>query len=118
MNRLRLFVAVLALGVSGGLAHAQMTAQDARTEGEAIGTGVRDTTNGTILANGAEANVPTFAGTTFPTLDYVDDPTGLPTAGEAARYQQDYKTVVDPYRKVVDPATIDLSAASAIGWAA
>lgn len=114
MNRLRILAAVLALGVSGGLAHAQMTAQDARTEGEAIGTGVRDSTNGSILANGAEANVPTFAGTTFPTLDYVDDPTGLTTAGEAARYQQDYKTVVDPYRKVVDPATIDLSSASAI----
>ena len=114
MNRLRILVAVLALGVSGGLAHAQMTAQDARTEGEAIGTGVRDSTNGSILANGAEANVPTYAGTDFPTLDYVEDPTGLSTAGEAARYQQDYQTVVDPYRKVVDPATIDLSSATAI----
>ena len=114
MNRLRLLAAVLALGVSGGLAHAQMAAQDARAEGEAIGTGVRDTTNGSILANGAEANVPTYAGTDFPALDYVDDPTGLSTAGEAARYQQDYQTVVDPYRKVVDPATIDLSSATAI----
>lgn len=114
MNRLPFLAAVLALVVSGGFAHAQMTAQDARSQGEAIGTGVRDTTNGSILANGAEANVPTYAGTDFPTLDYVDDPTGLSTAGEAARYQQDYQTVVDPYRKVVDPATIDLSSATAI----
>ena len=38
----------------------------------------------------------------------------MSAAGEAQRYQQDYQVVVDPYRKVVDPATIDLSAASAI----
>ena len=51
----------------------------------------------------------------MPSLDYADDVVGLTTAGEAQRYQQDYRVVVDPYRKVVDPATIDLSAASAIG---
>ena len=114
MKGFRLLAITLSLAVSGGFAHAQMTGQDARAEGEAIGTGVRDSTNGAILSNGAEANVPTFAGTNFPTLDYVEDPVGLTAAGEAARYQQDYKVVVDPYRTVVDPATIDLSAASAI----
>ena len=114
MKGFRLLAVTLSLAVSGGFTHAQMTAQDAKAAGEAIGTGVRDSTNSSILANGAEANVPTYAGTDFPTLDYVEDPVGLSAAGEAARYQQDYKVVVDPYRTVVDPATIDLSAASAI----
>ncbi|MEM6409971.1 MAG: conjugal transfer protein TraN [Pseudomonadota bacterium] len=114
MNALRLFIASAALLATGQLAQAQMTSDEARAEGEALGEGVRDSTNDAILASGAEADVPTYAGTDFPSLDYDDDPAGLTTAGEAARYQQDYQVVVDPYRKIVDPATIDLSSASAI----
>ena len=114
MNIRGLALACAVLVVTGQLAHAQMTSSDARAEGEAIGQGVRDATNVSILADGAEANVPTYRGTDFPSLDYADDAVGLTTAGEAQRYQQDYRVVVDPYRKVVDPATIDLSAASAI----
>tara|TARA_B100000745_G_scaffold96116_1_gene60812 strand:- start:13467 stop:15206 length:1740 start_codon:yes stop_codon:yes gene_type:complete len=109
-----LALACAVLVATGQLAHAQMTSADARAEGEAIGEGVRDATNGSILADGAQANVPTYGGTDFPSLEYADDAVGLTTAGEAQRYQQDYRIVVDPYRKVVDPATIDLSAASAI----
>lgn len=114
MNGLRFLIACAALLGTGQLVHAQMTAAEAKAEGEAIGEGVRDSTNSSILANGAEANVPTYAGTDFPTLDYDDDPVGLSTAGEAARYQQDYQVVVDPYRTVFDPATIDLSSAKLI----
>tara|TARA_B100000678_G_scaffold246419_1_gene219253 strand:- start:1143 stop:2876 length:1734 start_codon:yes stop_codon:yes gene_type:complete len=114
VNLRGLALACAALVATGQLAHAQMTSSDARAEGEALGEGVRDATNGSILANGAEAGVPTYGGTSFPSLDYADDAVGLTTAGEAQRYQQDYRVVVDPYRKVVDPATIDLSAASAI----
>ena len=114
MNLRGIALACAALVATGQLAHAQMTSSDARAEGEALGEGVRDATNGSILANGAEAGVPSDGGTSFPSLDYADDAVGLTTAGEAQRYQQDYRVVVDPYRKVVDPATIDLSAASAI----
>jgi conjugal transfer mating pair stabilization protein TraN len=114
MNGLRFLIACVALLGTGQLAHAQMTAAEAKAEGESIGEGVRDSTNSSILANGAEANVPTYAGTDFPSLDYDDDPVGLSTAGEAARYQQDYQVVVDPYRTVFDPATIDLSSAKLI----
>ena len=84
MNGLRFLIACLTLLGTGQLAHAQMTASEARAEGEAIGEGVRDSTNSSILANGAEANVPTYVGTDFPALDYDDDPVGLSTAGEAA----------------------------------
>ena len=114
MNIRGLALACAGLVATDQLAHAQMTSSDARAEGEAIGEGVRDATNGSILADGSEANVPTYAGTDFPSLDYADDAVGLTTAGEAQRYQEDYRVVIDPYRKVVDPATIDLSAASAI----
>lgn len=114
MKLARLAFVCAALVMGGQLAHAQMTSSDARAEGEALGENVRDATNSSILASGAEANVPTYGGTDFPSLDYEDDPVGLSTAGEAARYQQDYQVVIDPYRKVVDPTTIDLSSASAI----
>lgn len=75
---------------------------------------LRDGTNSAILSAGSEASVPGFGGTDIPARRYVDDPKGLTTAGEAQRYQEQYRTVVDPRRKVVDPATIDLSSASAI----
>ena len=107
-------LACAAVLATGQLAHAQMTSVDARSEGETLGQNVRDTTNGSILANGAEAGVPTYGGTDFPSLDYADDAVGLTTAGEAQRYQQDYQVVVNPYRTVVDPTTIDLSSASLI----
>ncbi|MEL6621661.1 MAG: conjugal transfer protein TraN [Pseudomonadota bacterium] len=79
-----------------------------------MGEGVRDSTSDSILASGAEAAVPTYGGTDFPHLDYVEDPVGLSTAGEAQRYAEDYQTVVDPYRTTFDPTTIDLSSAQAI----
>ena len=114
MNGWRFLIACAALAGTGQLAQAQMTSSEARAEGEALGEGVRDATNGTILRSGAESNVPTYAGTDFPTLDYVEDPEGLSTAGEAQRYREEYQVVVDPYRTVFDPATIDLSSAQAI----
>ncbi len=114
MNPVRLSFACLALLASGHLAHAQMTSGDARADGEAMARSLRDGTNSTILSAGSEASVPGFGGTDIPARRYVDDPKGLTTAGEAQRYQEQYRTVVDPRRKVVDPATIDLSSASAI----
>ncbi|MEO0589402.1 MAG: conjugal transfer protein TraN [Pseudomonadota bacterium] len=91
-----------------------MTSSDARIEGEALGEGVRDSTSDSILASGAETDVPTYGGTDFPHLDFVEDPVGLSTAGEAQRYADDYQTVLDPYRTTFDPTTIDLSSAQAI----
>ena len=114
MNGLRLPVVCAALLAIGHVAYAQMTSSEARAEGEALGEEVRDSTNDSILASGAEAEVPTYGGTDFPHLDYVEDPVGLSTAGEAQRYADDYRTVVDPYRTTFDPATIDLSSAQAI----
>ena len=114
MNVVRLLIASFALVATGQQALAQMSSSDARAEGEAIGTGVRDDTSGTILATGAEENVPTFGGTDFPTFDYVEDPVGLSAAGEAQRYQESYQIVVDPYRTTFDPTTLDLSSATAI----
>ncbi|MEL7196813.1 MAG: conjugal transfer protein TraN [Pseudomonadota bacterium] len=114
MNGLPLPVVCAALLATGQLAHAQMTSTEARAEGEALGEEVRDSTSDSILASGAEAEVPTYGGTDFPHLDYVEDPVGLSTAGEAQRYVDDYRTVVDPYRTTFDPTTIDLSSAEAI----
>lgn len=114
MNVVRLLIASFALVATGQQALAQMSSSDARAEGEAIGIGVRDDTSGTILATGAEENVPTFGGTDFPTFDYVEDPVGLSAAGEAQRYQESYQVVVDPYRTTFDPTTLDLSSATAI----
>lgn len=114
MNGVRLLAAGLALAACGHLAYAQMASGDARTEGEAIAKGVRDSSNAGILGNGAPANVPGFEGTDFPQHDFVDDPIGLTAAGEAQRYQDNYRVVIDPYRTIVDPTTIDLSAAQTI----
>lgn len=114
MNGVRLLAAAMALAACGHLAHAQMASGDARSEGEAIAKGVRDSTNAGILGTGAPASVPGFEGTDFPQHDFVDDPIGLTAAGEAQRYQDNYRVVVDPYRTIVDPATIDLSAAQTI----
>ncbi|MEO0699091.1 MAG: hypothetical protein AAFY81_05150, partial [Pseudomonadota bacterium] len=75
---------------------------------------MRDSTSDSILASGAETDVPTYGGTDFPHLDFVEDPVGLSTAGEAQRYADDYQTVLDPYRTTFDPTTIDLSSAQAI----
>ncbi|MEO1489617.1 MAG: hypothetical protein AAFR88_09340, partial [Pseudomonadota bacterium] len=60
MKALRLVLVCAALGMGGQLAHAQMTSSEARAEGEALGEGVRDATKGSILASGAETNVPTY----------------------------------------------------------
>ena len=114
MNGLRASFCCAALLAAGQIAHAQMTSSEARAEGEALGEGARDSTSDSILASGAEAEVPTYGGTDFPHLDYVEDPVGLSTAGEAQRYADDYRTVVDPYRTTFDPTTIDLSSAQAI----
>lgn len=114
MNGARLLAASLALLACGHLAQAQMAPGDARGEGEAIAKGVRDSTNSTILRSGAEASVPGFGGTDFPSYNYVENPEGLTTAGEAQRYQENYRVVTNPYRPVFDPATIDLSSARLI----
>lgn len=114
MNARSLLICCAALLFGGQLAHAQMTPSEARSEGEALGEGVRDSTNDSILASGSEAEVPTYAGTDFPQFDYVEDPIGLSTAGEAQRYQDNYRVIVDPYRTTFDPTTIDLSSARAI----
>lgn len=105
---------LLVLAASGHLAQAQMTSGDAREDGEAMARSLRDGKSSTILSAGSEAKVPGFGGTEIPAKRYVDDPIGLTTAGEAQRYQEQYRTVVDPRRRVFDPATIDLSSASAI----
>lgn len=109
MNGLRILAVSLALAACGHLAHAQMAASDARVEGEAIAKGVRDTTSSGILGNGAAANVPGFQGTDVPSRDYVDDPVGLTAAGEAQRYRDEYRVIVDPYRPRFDSNTVDLS---------
>lgn len=114
MNGARFVAACLVLAACGQLAHAQMATSDARSEGEAIAKGVRDATNSGILTDGQAAAVPGFEGTDFPQFDYVEDPEGLSTAGEAQRYQDNYRVVADPYRTVFDPATIDLSSARLI----
>lgn len=114
MNGARFLAVCLAAAACGHLAHAQMATSDARSEGEAIAKGVRDATNSGILTNGQAAAVPGFEGTDFPQFDYVEDPAGLSTAGEAQRYQDNYRVVADPYRTVFDPATIDLSSARLI----
>jgi conjugal transfer mating pair stabilization protein TraN len=114
VNGARLLAAASALLACGQLAQAQMAAGDARSEGEAIARGVRDSTNAAILGNSSPATVPGFEGTDFPQHDYVDDPVDLTAAGEAQRYQDNYRVVVDPYRTIVDPTTIDLSRAQTI----
>lgn len=114
MNGARFLAACLVLAAFGQLAHAQMATSDARSEGEAIAKGVRDATNSGILSDGQAAAVPGFEGTDFPQFDYVENPAGLSTAGEAQRYQDNYRVVADPYRTVFDPATIDLSSARLI----
>ncbi|WP_179506813.1 MULTISPECIES: conjugal transfer protein TraN [unclassified Sphingomonas] len=91
-----------------------MTSGEARGDAEAMARSVRDRTSTSILKAGNEANVPGFGGTDIPAQRYSDDPIGLTAAGEAQRYQEQYRTVVAPHRKVFDPATIDLSSASAI----
>lgn len=104
MNGARFLAVCLVLAACGQLAHAQMATSDARSEGEAIAKGVRDATNSGILTDGQAAAVPGFEGTDFPQFDYVEDPAGLSTAGEAQRYQDNYRVVADPYRTVFDPA--------------
>ncbi|MGB3796717.1 MAG: conjugal transfer protein TraN [Alteraurantiacibacter sp.] len=90
------------------------TMGEASDDGDAFARQIRDATNDSILASGAENGVPGFEGTDVPGTDFLDDPDGLTAAGEAKRYDPDYQVVIDPYRTRFDPTTIDLSAATTI----
>lgn len=96
-------------------APAQMGQDMARTQGEDIAKSVRDSTSDSILATGAENDVPGFGGTTFSESSYVDDVDGLMDAGEFQRStNSSYGTVINPDRPEFDPTTIDLSSAESI----
>lgn len=114
MTPVRLCLVLLAVAASGQVANAQLTSGEARAQGEALARSVRDDAAAGILRAGSEAEVPGFGGTDIPEQRYADDPVGLTAAGEAERFQEHYRAVIDPHRKVFDPATIDLSSASAI----
>lgn len=108
-------LAAITVLIGSGWALAQSTStSDARGQGEALATDIRDATTDSILSAGSEAQVPGFGGTEFSESRYVDDPDGLTAAGEAQRHDDSYRTIVDPHRPVFDPTTIDLASAESV----
>ncbi len=109
------FLGVMCLSLGSAAALAQATMADGRSDGEDLAKAIRDATSDSILADGAEAGVPGYAGTDFAESAMVDDVAALDTAGELQRSTNPtYSVVVDTTRPRFDPTTIDLSAADAI----
>jgi conjugal transfer mating pair stabilization protein TraN len=106
-----LFAPAALLGA--GMASGQSVA-DIRADAEALARDLRAAAVGTLLADGAETNVPGYQGTDIPASDMADDPDRLTSQGEAQRSGDTYRTVIDPHRPVFDPTTIDLSSARSI----
>ena len=101
--------ALMAAGMASGQSMAEIRAQ-----AEEFAREVRDAAVDTVLVDGAEVNVPGYQGTDIPAADLADDPDALTSQGELQRSGDPYNTIIDPYRPVFDPTTIDLSSAQSI----
>lgn len=75
----------------------QMTVEQAREEGKALGNAKRQDESLVPTSDAQAAAVPGYTGTTQPQSTYFDDPDALVAAGTAQRTTNDsYRTVTDP----------------------
>jgi len=75
----------------------QMTVEQAREEGKALGNAKRQDESLVPTSDAQAAAVPGYTGTSQPQSTYFDDPDALVAAGTAQRSTNDsYRTVTDP----------------------
>ena len=80
-------------------ASAQMTLDEARQEGRALGNEKRQDSTLVPTDNTRAEAVPGFAGTSLPEGDYFDDPEGLESAAASAKFtNEQYRITTDADR--------------------
>lgn len=107
-------LAMLATCALGSPVPHRAYAQSAAQQGEALGRAVQATAGATVGNTRAPEMVPGYAGSDLAAARLAEDPQALASQGAAARDTGATRIVLDPRRPVVDPATIDLTAAQQV----